>query len=929
MLSRIGVLFAITMTLSAVSAPAQAATLRAPALQSPEHGAALNAVPPFTWAAVPRATQYEVQIAADRGFGSIVPTGSFRTRNTAATLQNSLGDGTYYWRVRAIGANDKAGRWSPTRTLEKAWGIAPQLSEPGDALTIRWPARPLALRWSVVPHATKYVVTVATDPSLANTVVGTAIKPLETQGTVYTPPRSLGPGRYYWAITPVDAGNFRGRRSRVGNFSIEWPTATEGRVLDLDPSPQVFDPLLQWDAVPGAAKYEVEVNPTSEFTPGSRLFTGIANGTSVAPTVHLLNNTYHWRVRPIDADNNSGAWTVGPVFKKEYDDVTPTVPNVRIRDHDTADLGGLPTTSEPFFTWSPVPGATQYELQFTRYSAAGTGFCDWSQHFGDAGSSRSAFTANNAWSVGTQAQVTGNPGTSRWPALTVHKNPFLSGQTYCMRILAQDGALNASEWTYVNAEGQPTNPNRPAFAYAAPATGPTTCAPIQMPATAYREPAGGGYTPRTPFFTWDPVAGAAGYFVVVARDAEFTEVIDFAFTQPTIYAPRKSYADETTAYYWAVIPAALPNGSCTDAIGAYRSFEKRSQPPALLGPANGEEVPVQPLFRWSGVESAGIYRLQVGTDPDFGELVDDVPTASTAYASTKAYPADTRLYWRVRAAGLNWSETRSFVRRLPVPAMLGDNPAGGEMIPMLGWTPIQGATSYDLHVDQADGTARDFTMQATSFTPVFFYGTGIWRWKVRANFPGNVSSAYSSSQEYVRRLNAPSQARVSMSRTRMLFTWNPDPAATKYRLQIAASDSFGTPIETINTPLTSFAPLLTSGGYTAGGKLWWRLAIVDSGGNVGAYTTGIVALPRGMTVGVQGFATRRRRGTLTVTVKDTKGRPVRKALVKAAGAGVKGRKRTSKKGIARMTLRPRKRGTITFTVIRRGFRDGKAMVRVR
>ena len=60
-----------------------------------------------------------------------------------------------------------------------------------------------------------------------------------------------------------------------------------------------------------------------------------------------------------------------------------------------------------------------------------------------------------------------------------------------------------------------------------------------------------------------------------------------------------------------------------------------------------------------------------------------------------------------------------------------------------------------MHVDQADGTQRDFNMRSTRFTPTLFYGTGIWRWKVRANFPGNVHGGYSASQEYVRRINAP------------------------------------------------------------------------------------------------------------------------------------------------------------------------------
>ncbi len=50
---------------------------------------------------------------------------------------------------------------------------------------------------------------------------------------------------------------------------------------------------------------------------------------------------------------------------------------------------------------------------------------------------------------------------------------------------------------------------------------------------------------------------------------------------------------------------------------------------------------MQPVFRWTSAESAATYRLQVASDPGFRELLDDVTTAATAYASAKAYPADT------------------------------------------------------------------------------------------------------------------------------------------------------------------------------------------------------------------------------------------------------------------------------------------------
>ena len=76
----------------------------------------------------------------------------------------------------------------------------------------------------------------------------------------------------------------------------------------------------------------------------------------------------------------------------------------------------------------------------------------------------------------------------------------------------------------------------------------------------YLEPVVGTTPTRTPLFTWKPLSGANSYFVVVAKDANFSNVIDEGFTRIPAYAPRNSlkpttYTDETTTFYWAVLPS--------------------------------------------------------------------------------------------------------------------------------------------------------------------------------------------------------------------------------------------------------------------------------------------------------------------------------------------------------------------------------------
>src|SRR5213076_2839144 len=111
----------------------------------------------------------------------------------------------------------------------------------------------------------------------------------------------------------------------------------------------------------------------------------------------------------------------------------------------------------------------------------------------------------------------------------------------------------------------------------------------------------------------------------------------------------------------------------------------------------------------------------------FADPIDDVTTDATAFTSSSTYPADSTLYWRVRAndergVGLTWSSVETFTRQLPAPQPDTDNPTGGRTIPLLKWAPVEGAVSYDMHVDQPNGSQLDFNVRGTAFTPTVHYG---------------------------------------------------------------------------------------------------------------------------------------------------------------------------------------------------------------
>ena len=935
-----------------------AAAPAAPGLISPADNAAVGSVPPFSWRKVRRAAQYEFQLSADSRFRSTLA--SFATRNTSATITDTLFDGTYYWRARAVNEGGTAGRWSPTRSVRKRWPGEPALIAPDPDAKISYPSVPLILRWAPAPHASKYEVAISTAPSLAGNIITDAGKPIEIRGTSLAFPGTLTPGRYYWAVTPLDAGGLKGRRSEIRSFEWSWPSQTATRLHDLwgDPDAATFvDPQFEWDPIPGAARYEVEVNPTLGFAAGSKVCCNDpTTGTSLSPTLLLANNTdlpgaedgYHWRVRGIDLDGNAGQWNVGQTFRKAFDDVVPTVPSLRVRDNLGNNLALGAMTDSPVIDWDPVPGASSYEIHGVPWvEGMGTGFCDWGALPGVSwGAPTPIASASTAWTPLAFTISTPVP----FPNVARETDKLVPGKSYCVRVRARAGTDTTgkrvvSDWTQIGGFG-----GVPGFTYVAPAGGGTSTQPV---ADDYVMPGGVEVVRGMPLFTWKHIDGACGYFIAVAKDENFTTVVDVARTRIPAYAPRlRTYPDETTSYYWSVMPVTAPSGTCgpvefgNPKENAPQTFEKNSLPPTLLSPVSGSTPIDQPTFRWTGpftgaagVEGARDYRLQVSEDPTFANLIDDVKTASTAYTSSSTYPADTEVYWRVRATdelgvGLNWSQTGTFRRRLRIPSPSTGNPTQGEDFPVLRWEPVQGAVSYGLHLEEADGDKSDYEFRSTAASFKRMESLGAFRWQVRANFPkrlaGTVSGGYSPVQTFTRFVDPPPNAHLTSGSGRVLLDWDPSPSAYKYRVEFSETNSFTRPLEVKLTPNTNHAPRLLQRGFLNGGRLYWRVAAIDELNNAGGYATGTLALPRALRVMVTGTLVRRTRRMITVTVTNAKNRAVPRARVRVSGAGVKARpRRTGRRGAVRFRLRPSKRGKVTFSVSKRGYRAGKASTPVR
>ncbi|HMI22439.1 MAG TPA: hypothetical protein VK496_05940, partial [Gaiellaceae bacterium] len=372
MAAKLSILSAVAATVLAVAAaPTQAVPNNPPATPtplSPAAGASVDSVPPFAWSPVAAADHYEFQIAADAGFNSpVLGSGSddFTTQNTRATVLKTIPNGTYYWRVRAISAGGSVSAWTAGRSFRKAWTGAAALQSPAGGANLSFGSDPLKLGWSAVPGASNYLVSLASDPSLGSLAFHLVDDPTgipKVQANSLAVSIALATGTYYWNVIPLDAEGNRGAPSPTASFTWTWPSTTTLLVTDLNAAAEVYDPQFSWAPVAGAARYEVEINSSSDFAAGSKVCcTATTIATSLSPTTVFKDNTYYWRVRAIDPDGNAGVWNLGPSFTKTFDKVPtvapPAIKNLHLRDNltdpgtDTDVLTAGYQTSVPMLTW--------------------------------------------------------------------------------------------------------------------------------------------------------------------------------------------------------------------------------------------------------------------------------------------------------------------------------------------------------------------------------------------------------------------------------------------------------------------------------------------------------------------------------------------------------------------------------------------------
>ena len=261
--------------------------------------------------------------------------------------------------------------------------------------------------------------------------------------------------------------------------------------------------------------------------------------------------------------------------------------------------------------------------------------------------------------------------------------------------------------------------------------------------------------------------------------------------------------------------------------------------PTLASPASGSRVSANPLLSWNTKTGAARYEVQVSSRSDFAStsIEYSLKTLGTRATPTTDLGVGTH-WWRVRAVDAKsiagaYSTASSFVRTSPnAPSVI--EPANGAVLTyptqplVLAWTPMAGAKSYDVQIDDDAlfvGAASPVSTNNASYTPANPPLNTTFYWRVRGKSSSGVPSQYSAPRSYrMTWTGRPVQTAPANTNSptieEIALDWQPLAGASAYELQISPDKEFNAPIGgTQVVRATSFAPSIT----LPNGAYFWRV----------------------------------------------------------------------------------------------------------
>ncbi|MFZ4590290.1 MAG: dockerin type I domain-containing protein [Ignavibacteria bacterium] len=399
--------------------------------------------------------------------------------------------------------------------------------------------------------------------------------------------------QYYWRVNATGG-------TGTSNWSQQWYFTTQ----DAPPGiPTLLSPIngavnisltptLNWNAVPNAGFYRMQVSTDNAFNTTVLDVTGLVNaGYAIQPGVLSNGVQYYWRV---NATNTGGTSNWSTVWNFTTILAAPAPPNLLLPVN-----GAIGVSTQPILDWSDVPGAATYHLQI---------------------SLNNSFTALALDQSGiTVSTYTVGPG-------------ILSGtQQYFWRVSSVNvggEGLWSTVFNFTTTIGAPAAP-----VLVSPPNNSTGAS-------------------LTPILDWNNVIGATSYRVQLSLSPSFTTTIVNQVTGANSQYQVFPALNFNTTYYWRANATNAGGTSTWSEVWQFTTMISPPLAPTLLLPVNNATgVSLTPFMDWTDVSGAVTYRLQVATNNTFTNVVyNNVAITTSGFTLPSGYLiGSTQYFWRVAA----------------------------------------------------------------------------------------------------------------------------------------------------------------------------------------------------------------------------------------------------------------------------------------
>ncbi len=535
--------------------------------------------------------------------------------------------------------------------------------------------------------------------------------------------------------------------------SLSYPINDEGG--------QALNPLLKWGKVSNTDLYEVQISKGAEFDEiAESAVTGDTKWNIVVPLE--FGTKYHWRVRS-KRNSSVSNWSQTGTFYTAI-----AAPELVFPDYNS-----FKNDTNITFRWEKVEEAANYQFQLANDQA-------FKDIIKDIDEIDTTFTeVKNLktdsiyyWRVRSKSFLSNSNWTQVWPFATKMSSPMLvspkdSAELYETKVtLIWDTVPKATQYNVrIARDFEFTD-----IIYDGPAQSDTSFMTdileigktyywqikalnelnesypseirmfrVKMEGISLIKPANNAINVEVPVeFAWDAPLVAEGYYFQLARDEQFTDLVDVDSTLTDTFKieDNLSYGN----YYWRV---KFKYGELFSDWSAVWTFTSSPGVVELLAPDNdalNTDTTVQ--LTWDAPKSAESFHLQVSAADDFQNPIVDREGLTDKLFDLEGLDYFTKYFWRLRFKigdnYSNWSEVRSFTTKLMAPSLIYPeyDAKDVETNPDISWSEINGAAKYHLQLSKDIGFGSliiDNPEITTTLEPVEGLDTmTTFFWRVRA-----------------------------------------------------------------------------------------------------------------------------------------------------------------------------------------------------